>query len=109
MKTMETLHSPKTGEKQNSQHRQRKNSANGCGNQQPTHIHEPTTHPISNVIAGELTQAKKGKEQTLNLYAREKDIANAKSGRNHRPHSVGTHSTQMILNTIAIELAQVEE
>ena len=73
------------------------------------HIHETTTHPISNVIAGELTQEEKGKEQTLNMYAREKYTANAKSGRNHRPHSVGTHSTQMNLNTIGVEFAQVEE
>ena len=31
------------------------NSANECGNQQPTNIHEPTTHTIPNVMAGELT------------------------------------------------------
>ena len=72
------------------------------------HIDKPTTHPKSNGIAGELTQAEKGKEQTLNLYAREKDATNVKSGRNHHPHNVGDRITQKLLNTIIVGLAQVE-
>ena len=35
----------------------------------------------------------------------EKDTAKEKSGRDHRPHSVGTHNIQLILNTIIVEFA----
>ena len=46
------------------------------------------------LFRSELTQVEKGKEQTLNLYTR-KEIAHTKRERNHCPHSVGIHSTQM--------------
>ena len=70
------------------------NLANECEDKQPTNMPELTTHTIPNVIAGELTQVEKGEEHTLNLYAR-KETAHAKRERNHRPHSVGIHNTQM--------------
>ena len=53
------------------------------GRTQPTNIQEPTAHTIPNVMAGELTQAKKGKDQTLDLCVKEKDTAQEKHGRKH--------------------------
>ena len=61
-------------------------------------------------IAGEITQIAMGKENdSRSVHEGGKDTTKMKCGWNHRPHSVRTHSTQLILNTIAVELAQAEE
>ena len=51
-----------------------------------------------------------GKENdSQSMREGEKDIAKTKCGSNHQPHSARTHSTQLILNTIIVELAHAEE
>ena len=88
VKTMATSHNPKTEEKPNSQRIH--------GKTQPTDL-EISSHPTStnpqhtqfpNVMAGELTQEEKGKEQTPSLCAREKGTAQAKHGRRKHMHSL---------------------
>ena len=66
------------------------------GKQQPTTNMKPQ-HPILKAIDSQ--SMREGK----------KDTAKEKCGRHHRPHSVGTHSTQLILNTIAVEFVQIRK
>ena len=61
-------------------------------------------------ITREITQIAMGKENdSQSLREGEKDTGKTKCGWNHRPHSAGTHSTWLILNTITVELAHAEE